>query len=179
MEAASRAEWKKIAALSNEQKRKRSRGPSRRLFGGAARSPRGWALVGGRILELGLAEADEALIVERDGAEVPGGLYSLWRLHVDRDRVVVLLLDLPGRVLDFFRQRREVGAAEVVHDALHDRDDHERDDLHRLVERELIREPVERVVVQHDDAVRLGAECLEALARDLRAAFHIEGEDRD
>src|SRR5205823_8779666 len=31
-------------------KRKRSRGPIRRLFGGAARSPRGWALVGGGYL---------------------------------------------------------------------------------------------------------------------------------
>ena len=32
------------------RERKRSRGPIRRLFGGAARSPRGWALVGGGYL---------------------------------------------------------------------------------------------------------------------------------
>src|SRR2546421_10599402 len=123
MEAARRAKCKKLAALSLERQRKRSRGPSRRLFGGAARSPRGWALVGGRILELPLAKSDEPLVVERDGAEVPGGLHGLRRLHVDRDRVVVLLLDFPGRVLDLFRQGREVRAAQVVHDALHDRDD--------------------------------------------------------
>src|SRR5256885_113700 len=86
--------------------------------------------------------------------------------------MVVLLLDLPCRVFDLFRQRREIGATQVVHDALHDRDDHEGDDLHRLVEGELIREPVEGVVVQHDDTVRLGPEGIEALARDVRAALH-------
>src|SRR2546426_722498 len=98
MEAAKRPKCKKLAALPLERQRKRSRGPSRRLFGGAARSPRGWALVGGRILELPLAKSDEPLVVERDGAEVPGGLHGLRRLHVDRDRVVVLLLDFPSRV---------------------------------------------------------------------------------
>src|SRR5438552_2584269 len=179
MEEARRAKCKKLAALSLERQRKRSRGPSRRLFGGAARSPRGWALVGGRILELPPAKSDETLVVERDGAEVPGGLHGLRRLHVDRDRVVVLFLDFPGRVLDLLRQRREIGAAQVVYDALHDRDDHERDDLHRLVEGELVREPVERVVVQHDHAVRLGAKRLESGPRDLGAAFHLERENRD
>src|SRR2546423_9317920 len=100
MEAASRAKGKKLAALPFERQRKRSRGPSRRLFGGAARSPRGGALGGGRILELPLAKSDEPLVVERDGADVPGGLHVLRRLDVDRDRVAVLLLEFPGRVLD-------------------------------------------------------------------------------
>src|SRR5256714_462144 len=108
MESASRAKGKKLAALPFERQRKRSRGPSRRLFGGAARSPRGWALVGGRILERTLAKSDESLVVERDRTEVPGGLHGLRRLHVDRYRVVVLLLDFPCRVLDLFRQRREI-----------------------------------------------------------------------
>src|SRR2546430_16631264 len=102
MEAASRMKRKKLAALPFERQRKRSRGPSRRLFGGAARSPRGGALVGGGILELPLAKSDEPLVVERDGAEVPGGLHGLRRLHVDRDRVVVLLLDFPSRGLHRF-----------------------------------------------------------------------------
>src|SRR5437763_6929105 len=101
MEEARRAKCKKLAALSLERQRKRSRGPSRRLFGGAARSPRGWALVGGRILELPLAKSDEPLVVERNGAEVPGGLHGIRRLHVDRDRVGVLLLCIPSSVIDY------------------------------------------------------------------------------
>src|SRR5207249_10924159 len=110
MEEARRAKCKKLAALSLERQRKRSRGPSRRLFRGAARSTRGWALVGGRILELPLAKSDEPSVVERNGAEVPGGLHGLRRLHVARDRAVVLPLDFPSRVTDLLRQRREVGA---------------------------------------------------------------------
>src|SRR5438093_13509826 len=98
MEEARRAKCKKLAALSLERQRKRSRGPSRRLFGGAARSPRGGRLVGGRILELPLARSDEPLVVERNGAEVPGALHGLRRLHVDRARVAVLLLASPTRV---------------------------------------------------------------------------------
>src|SRR2546421_8912897 len=43
----------------------------------------------------------------------------------------------------------------------------------------MIREPVERVVFQNYDADRLGPEGLEALARDVRAALRVEGEDRD
>src|SRR5213083_3235313 len=128
MEEARRAKCKKLAALSLERQRKRSRGPIRRLFGGAARSPRGWALVGGGYCNWHLPQADEALVVEGDGPQVPGGLDGLRRLHVDRDRVVVLLLDLAGRVLDLFRQRRQVGSAQVLDDALDDRDDHVRDD---------------------------------------------------
>src|SRR5437899_10699618 len=108
MEEARRAKCKKLAALSLERQRKRSRGPSRRLFGGAARSPRGWALVGGRILELPLAKSDERLVVERDWAEIPGRLHGLRRLHIDRERVVVMLLDLPSCVVDLLGQGRVV-----------------------------------------------------------------------
>src|SRR5205814_106404 len=83
----------------------------------------GW----GRIFDWHLPQADEALVVKGDGPEVPGRLNGLRRLHIDRDRVVVRLLDLAGRVLDLFRQRRQVGSAQVLDDALDDRDDHVHD----------------------------------------------------
>src|SRR5204863_3596057 len=65
------------------RERKRSRGPIRRLFGGAALSPRGWALVGGGYFDWHLPQADESLVVEGDGPQVPGGLDGLRRLHVN------------------------------------------------------------------------------------------------
>src|SRR5256885_16092196 len=102
MEAASRAKGKKLAALPFERQRKRSRGPSRRLFGGAARSPRGGGLVGGGILERTLAKSDESLVVERDRTEIPEGLHGLRRLPVARNRVVVLFPDFSCRVLGPF-----------------------------------------------------------------------------
>src|SRR5436189_2270899 len=135
----------------------------------------GW----GRIFDWHLPQADEALVVKGDGPEVPGRLNGLRRLHIDRDRVVVRLLDLAGRVLDLFRQRRQVGSAQVLDDALDDRDDHVRDDLNRRVEGDLVGEAVERVVVEDDDAVRLLAERLEALPGDLGPALGLERQDRD
>src|SRR2546427_10992522 len=112
---------------------KRSRGPLPAL---RRRSPE--ALAGGRWLGGGLlsvsAEADEAVVVEGDRPDVPGGLDRLGRLHLDMDRVVVLFLDLLRRVLDFLGEGREVRLRQMVDDALDDRDDHVTDDLHRFVE---------------------------------------------
>src|SRR5206468_7573555 len=64
-----------------------------RLAAEIARSPRGWALVGGRIVERVSAEPDEAVVVEGDRPHVPGRLDRLRRLHLDVDCVVVLRLD--------------------------------------------------------------------------------------
>src|SRR3989475_12698846 len=105
-----------------------------RLAAEIARSPRGWALVGGRIVERVSAEADKAVVVEGDRPHVPGRLDRLRRLHLDVDRVVVLLLDLLRPGLDFLGEGREVRLGQMVDDALHDRDDHVADDLHRFVE---------------------------------------------
>src|SRR2546428_13017857 len=67
-----------------------------RLSAEIARSPRGWALVGGRIVERVSAEPDEAVGVGGDRAHVPGRLNRLGRLHLHAGRVGGLLLDLRG-----------------------------------------------------------------------------------
>src|SRR5437899_1307007 len=105
--------------------------------------------------------------------------YQFGRLDLDGDRMVVLLLDLLRRVLDFLGEGREVRLAQVLHDALDDRDDHVADDLHRLVEGQLVREPVQGVVLHDDHTVRFSPEILESLPGGLRAALHLEGQDRN
>src|SRR2546428_8633076 len=71
------------------RQRKRSRGPLPAL---RRRSPE--ALAGGRWLGGGLlsvsAEADEAVVVEGDRPDVPGGLDRLGRLHLDNDGFIGL-----------------------------------------------------------------------------------------
>src|SRR5207302_1059549 len=76
------------------------------------------ALDGAGYFDWHLPPADESLVVEGDRPQAPGGLDGLRRLHVKRDRAVALLLDLAGRVLDRFRQRRQVGSVPVLPDAL-------------------------------------------------------------
>src|SRR5438876_8188554 len=103
MEAARRAKCKKLGALPFDRKERGREGRAAASSAGPPEALAGGRWLGGRILELPLAKSDEPLVVERDGAEVPGGLHGLRRLHVDRDRVVVLFLDFPGRVLDLLR----------------------------------------------------------------------------
>src|SRR5256884_4129147 len=93
--------------LSNPGKKEVARAAPR-LAAEIARSPRGWALVGGRIVERVSAEPDEAVVVEGDRPHVPGRLDRLRRLHLDVDCVVVLRFDLLRRVLDFLGEGREV-----------------------------------------------------------------------
>src|SRR2546428_11984481 len=83
------------------RERKRSRGPLPALRRRSPEALAGGRWLGGRIVERVLAEADEAVVVEGDRAHVPSGLDRFRRLHLDVDRVVVLLLDLLRRVLDF------------------------------------------------------------------------------
>src|SRR5438093_8353881 len=156
--------------------RKRSRGPLPAL---RRRSPE--ALSGGRWLGGGLlsvsAEADEAVVLEGDRPHVASRLDRLRRLHLDVDRVVVLLLDLLRRVLDFLGEGREIRLGQMVDDALDDRDDHVADDLHRFVERHLVGEPVQRVVLDDDHAVRFATELLETLSGDFRPTFAFDRQD--
>src|SRR5437667_4681797 len=150
-----------------------------RLAAEIARSPRGWALVGGRIVEPVSAEADEAVVVEGDRPHLPGRLDRLRRLHLDVDRVVVLLLDLLRRVLDFLGEGREVRLRQVVDDPLDDRDDHVANDLHRFVEGHLVGEPIQRIVLHDDHAVRFATELLEPLSSGFGPALDFERQDRD
>src|SRR5947208_5410394 len=158
--------------------RKRSRGPLPAL---RRRSPE--ALAGGRWLGGGLlsvsAEADETVVVEGDRPQVPGRLDRLGRLHLDVDRVVVLLLDLLRRVLDLLGEGREVRLGQMVDDALDDRDDHVADDLHRFVEGHLVGESVQRIVLHDNHAVRFPTELLEPLSGDFRPTFDLERQYRN
>src|SRR5207247_11273021 len=73
--------------------RKRSRGPLPALRRRSPEALAGGRWLGGRIVERVSAEADEAVVVEGDRPHLPGRLDCLRRLHLDVDRVVVLLLD--------------------------------------------------------------------------------------
>src|SRR5438093_858833 len=165
-------------SASPSRERKRSRGPLPAL---RRRSPE--ALAGGRWLGGGLlsvsAEADETVVVEGDRPHVPGRLDRLRRLHLDMDRVVVLLLDLLRRVLDLLGEGREVRLGQMVDDALDDRDDHVANDLHRFVEGHLVGEPVQRIVLHDNHAVRLATELLETLSGGFRPTLDLERQDRN
>src|SRR5881296_4243421 len=95
-------------SASPSRERKRSRGPLPALRRGSPEALAGGRWLGGRIVERVSAEADKAVVVEGDRPHVPGRLDRLRRLHLDVDRVVVLLLDLLRRVLDFLGEGREI-----------------------------------------------------------------------
>src|SRR5438094_10085510 len=153
--------------------RKRSRGPLPALRRRSAEGLAGGRWLGGGLLSVS-AEADEAVVVEGDRPHLPGRLDRLRRLHLDVDCVVVLLLDLLRRVLDFLGEGREVRLRQVVDDPLDDRYDHVADDLHRFVEGHLVGESVQRIVLDHDHAVRFPTEFLETLPGGFRPTLDLE-----
>ena len=67
----------------------------------------------------------------------------------------------------------------MVDDSLDDRDDHVADDLHRFIEGHLVREPVQRIVLHDDHAVRLATELLEPLSSGFGPALDLERQDCD
>src|SRR5438445_1969214 len=164
--------------LRPKRQRKRSRGPLPALRRGSPEALAGGRWLGGGLLSVS-AEADEAVVVEGDRPHLPGRLDRLRRLHLDVDCVVVLLLDLLRRVLDFLGQGREVRLRQVVDDPLDDRDDHVANDLHRFVEGHLVGEPVQRLVLHDAHAVRLATELLETLSGGFRPTFDLEWQDRN
>src|SRR2546422_85611 len=165
-------------SFRSKWQRKRSRGPLPALRRGSPEALAGGRWLGGGLLSVS-AEADEAVVVEGDRPHLPGRLDRLRRLHLDVDRVVVLLLDLLRRVLDFLGEGREVRLGQMVDHALDDRDDHVADDLHRFVEGHLVGEPVQRIVLDHNYAVRFATELLEPLSGGFRPTFDLERQDRD
>src|SRR5437870_3155103 len=165
-------------SFRSKWQRKRSRGPLPALRRGSPEALAGGRWLGGGLLSVS-AEADEAVVVEGDRPHLPGRLDRLRRLHLDVDCVVVLLLDLLRRVLDFLGEGREVRLRQVVDDPLDDRDDHVANDLHRFVEGHLVGEPVQRIVLHDDHAVRLATELLETLSGGFRPTFDLEWQDRN
>src|SRR2546426_1719770 len=159
------------SAQSRKERGREGRSPP--CGGDRPKPSRGGVGWGGGLLSVS-AEADEAVVVEGDRPDVPGRLDRLRRLHLDMDRVVVLFLDLLRRVLDFLREGRAVRLRQMVDDALDDRDDHVTDDLHRFVEGHLVREPVQRIVLHDDHAVRFPTELLESLSGSFRPTFDLE-----
>src|SRR5437667_3468978 len=173
-----RRQCAELHPLRSKRQRKRSRGPLPALRRGSPEALAGGRWLGGGLLSVS-AETDEAVVVEGDRPHLPGRLDRLRRLHLDVDRVVVLLLDLLRRVLDFLGEGREVRLRQMVDDALDDRDDHVADDLHRFIEGHLVPEPVQRIVLHDDHAVRFATELLEPLSSGFGPALDFEREDRD